>query len=674
MRIRTPWRSGNRRQKKSGSNNRWFFLSVLLVLLAGCKSDEELPFLEISTSEIEFTKEAGDQTVNISSNVAWRSDITPASTASWLTVSPGSGTGSGTVAVSVRENDGYDNRTASVTFQSDGGVKTLHVTQWQSDAIRLTGEKRYTVWQPGATLPVTIEKNVAYTVEYSTDAQAWIHLESTRALVSEQLLFNIDENTTETQRYGEIYLKGKASGSGSVTPELTDTVKVFQQELALDIDNEALLFGPYAQKKRLTVTSTHRYRPDAADTSFTVSDYTYTLSDGAAAWCRVEKYSENEDYLSVSVGENSTGAPRSAVVTITSSALSRTVRVEQEALDPDAAYYNDNDTLWMMKQSAGTGINIVIMGDGFTKADLKKGGLYERKMREAARHFFSIEPFNTYRNYFNVYAVIIESEEEGVNDSTAPNVPRINNRLNSTIGEDASVTWDVSLSTKYIYTAFSTPLGINMIPAPDGTLYINSELLTILVLNTPRYAGTTLMYENGYCISACSMSMQEAPYDFEGVIHHEAGGHGFGLFADEHVFSETTIPDENIKQIKQWQQFSPGFYQNVDFNSNIVQTRWKDFAGIEKYAYVGTYPGACTYRYGIWRPEEISCMDNNIPYYSAPCRYSITKRIKRLARESQPNIIEFADGDHVTPPSGTESGVSYRRMPPLGRPRMIKVH
>lgn len=490
----------------------------------------------MSASEIKFTKEAGEQTVTISSNVAWQSGIAPASATSWLTVRPGSGTGSGTVAVSVKANDGYDNRTATVTFHSAVGERTLQITQWQSDAIRMTGENEYTVNQRGATLPpITIEKNVEYTVEFSTGAQAWIHLAATRALVSEQLTFNIDENTTETQRYGEIYLKGKASGSGSVTPELTDTVKVFQQELALDIDNEALRFSPYAQKKRLIVTSTHRYSPDASDNSVTVSDYTCTLSDGADAWCTVEKYSENEDYLSVSVGENSTGAPRSAVVTITSSALSRTVQVEQEAHDPEVKYYDEGDMLWMMRKSAGSIINMVIMGDGFTKADLKKGGVYENAMREAARHFFSIEPFNTYRNYFNVYAVFIESEEEGINDSAAPNVPRIHNRLNSTIGEDGSVTWDVTLSSQRIYIALSTPLGFDLTATPEGPVYLNQEMLTILVLNTNRYAGTTLMFDNGYCMSACTMSTLEAPYDFEGVIHHEAGGHGFGLFADEYT-------------------------------------------------------------------------------------------------------------------------------------------
>lgn len=657
-------------------------LFCLLLTLPGCKTDEE-PYMELSVAKLDFTKTAGEQTVNINANVAWQSGITPASAASWLTVGPGSGTGNGTVTVSVRANDGYDDRAASVTFQSAGGVQTLQVTQHQSDAIRLTGDNMYAIWQPGGTLPVTIERNVEYTVEIPTGAQAWIHPAATKALVSEQLTFDIDENTAGTQRYGEIYLKGKASGSGAVTPELTDTVKVLQQELALSTDYEELRFGPYAQKKWLTVTSTHQYQPDAADDSFTVSDYTYTLSDGAAAWCTVEKNNSNADYLSVSVEANPDDAPRSAEITITSSALSRTVRVEQEASVAGTKYYADKDTAWLMKESAGIGsaVNLIIMGDGFTKTDLlKKDGLYEKTMREAARHFFSIEPFNSYRNYFNVYMIAVESEEEGVNDSATPNAPRIKNRLNSTIGEGTSITWDADLCAKYIYQALRIPLGLLLGASPDGPAYIKNELLVILVLNTPRYAGTTSIYGNGYCVAACPMSTQEAPYGFEGLIHHEAGGHGFGLFEDEYVYYNTSIPTKNIQELKNWQQLKNslnkeiGFYRNVDFTGNTAQIRWKDFIGSAKYPYVGAYEGACMYRYGVWRPEENTCMDYNIPYYSAPCRMYITNRILRLTGEKELTFAEFSARDQVTPPSGTKSGVPYRTMPPLGRPRMIRVN
>lgn len=641
-------------------------LFCLLLALPGCKTDEE-PYIELSVSKLDFTQSVGEQTLNINANMAWQSGITPASAASWLTVSPGNGTGNSTVTVSVKANDGYDDRKASVTFQSAGGVKTLQVTQRQSDAIRLTDNNEYAVWQPGGTLPVTIERNIAYTVGVSADAQGWIHPVTTKALVSEQLLFNIDENTTEQLRYGEIYLKGQVSGSGSVTPELTDTIKIYQQELSLGIDYEALQFGPYAQKKWLTVTSTHQYRPNADD-SFSVSDYTYTLSDGAAAWCMVEKNTDNADYLSVSVKANDSGHDRTADIIVTSSALSRTVHIEQKASTGGIYADGESKEIQLHDPTKGNGVNVVIMGDGFTRADLEYNGVYETAMRKAAGHFFSVEPFASHKAYFNVYMIAVESPESGVNDSAAPNAPKINNALNSAIGQGTSITWDAGLCAQYIHNALGFPLKT----VSTGEKYIDRELLVILVLNTPRYAGTTTLYTNGYCVAACPMSTEPAPADFEGLIHHEAGGHGFGLFEDEYVYYSQAIPTSITRDIQDWQQ--AGFYQNVDFTANTMQIRWKEFIGSGTYSYVGAYEGACTYGRGVWRPEENTCMNDNIPYYSAPCRMYITNRIRRLAGKPELSFAGFAAADNVTPPTKTKSGVPYRTMPPLGRPRMIEVN
>ncbi len=643
-------------------------LFLLLLTLPGCKTDEA-PYFELSVSKLDFTQTAGEQTVNINANVAWQSGITPASAASWLTVSPTNGTGNSTVIVSVKANDGYDDRTASVTFQSAGGVQTLQVTQHQSDAVRAKGDKEYAVWQLGGTLPVTIERNVAYTVEISTDAQAWIHPVTTKALVSEQLAFDIDENTTEQLRYGEIYLKGKASGSDAATPELTDTIKIYQQALSLGIDYETLQFGPYAQKKWLTVTSTHQYYPDASDDSFSVSDYTYTLSDGAAGWCTVEKNSDNADYLSISVTENTTNELRTAEITVTSSVLSRTVQIAQKT--SMGSVYTDEESIEIQPHdpTKGNGVNLIIMGDGFTRADLEYNGVYETAMRKAAEYFFSVEPFASHKKYFNVYMIAVESEESGVNDSATPTAPKINNALNSAIGQGTSITWDADRCAQYIVNAFPD---INHNTFSDGSLYIDEELLVILVLNTPRYAGTTTLYTNGYCVAACPMSTRPVPYDFEGLVHHEAGGHGFGLFEDEYVYYSQAIPASITGEIKRWQE--AGFYQNVDFTANTMDIRWKDFIGPDMYSYVGAYEGACTYGLGVWRPEENTCMNDNIPYYSAPCRMYITNRIRRLAGERELTFAEFAAADHVTPPTKTKSCVPYRTMPPLGRPRMIEVN
>ena len=56
-------------------------------------------------------------------------------------------------------------------------------------------------------------------------------------------------------------------------------------------------------------------------------------------------------------------------------------------------------------------VNLVVMGDGFTSQHLTVNGHYMAIMKQTVDYFFSIEPFKFYSNYFNVYAVITESEE-----------------------------------------------------------------------------------------------------------------------------------------------------------------------------------------------------------------------------------------------------------------------
>lgn len=635
----------------------------LLLVLAGCKDDED-PYITLSATELNFAKTPGSQTIDINTNVEWKASISPSSAASWLTLSPNMAGSGGTMTVSVWENEGYDDRTASISILSEAGTQTVQVSQKKADAMQLVGDNEYAVWQPGGRLPITIQKNIEYTVEISSRAQSWIHPVVTRGLSSEVLNFDIDENTGAMKRFGEIYLRGKTSGSDE---QLELTIKVVQQELSFGFNCEELQFGSQAQTKTLIVSSTHRYLPDESNASFTASDYTYTLSDGAADWCKIEKNKENPDYLSVSVTDNITGQRRTADITLTSSVLSGTVRVEQES-DTGEDYYNDGEVELLQSSSRGNGVNVIIMGDGFTIADLEKGGLYEMAMNRVAEYFFSVEPYKSYRDYFNVYMIAVESEEEGVNDSETPYAPKVNNKFDSTIGEGTSITWDGSLCAQYVHQALPQ---FTLSTAFDGESYIEDEVLVILVLNTSRYAGTTSMYSNGYCVAACPMSTLETPYDFAGLVYHEAGGHGFGLFEDEYIYTNTTIPSKEVQAIKGWQK-EYGFYRNVDFTGNITQIRWKDFIGHDKYSYVGAYEGACTYQYGVWRPEKVSCMDNNIPYYSAVCRYEIVKRIMRLAGEAEPAFAEFASQDHVA--SYAQTKAPYRKMPPLGRPRLIEVH
>ena len=68
-----------------------------------------------------------------------------------------------------------------------------------------------------------------------------------------------------------------------------------------------------------------------------------------------------------------------------------------------------------------------------------------------------------------------------------------------------------------------------------------AQTLVILVENSSEYGGITFMYGDGSAIACCPKSADAYPYDFRGIVQHEAGGHGFGKLADEYIYHNAFI-------------------------------------------------------------------------------------------------------------------------------------
>lgn len=164
------------------------------------------------------------------------------------------------------------------------------------------------------------------------------------------------------------------------------------------------------------------------------------------------------------------------------------------------------------------------------------------------------------------------------------------------------------------------------------------------------------------------MSSESSPNDFEGLIHHEAGGHGFGFLCDEYVYYQKNIPASRKQDIKEWQKL--GFQMNLDFTNDPSSILWKDFIGLDKYKQVGAYEGGYEYQYGVWRSEENSCMNNNVPYFNVQSRWSIVKRIMQLS-EKEFTIRDFIENDNVVPDIVTRNIVD-KSFKPLGEPIWIR--
>lgn len=147
------------------------------------------------------------------------------------------------------------------------------------------------------------------------------------------------------------------------------------------------------------------------------------------------------------------------------------------------------------------------------------------------------------------------------------------------------------------------------------------------------------------------------------------GGHGFGFLCDEYVYYKQKMPESRKKKLKEWQEL--GFQMNLDFTSDSSSILWKDFIGLDKYKQVGAYEGGYEYQYGVWRSEENSCMNNNIPYFNVQSRWSIVRRIMQLSGR-EISIGDFIENDYVVLPYITSRAIDDKSFKPLGEPIWIK--
>lgn len=613
--------------------NKLFYFLCALVLLVGCKEDED--YLTLSVSELNLPAKGGELYVDVSTNSAWSVGLTSAESSSWVNLSTLSGDeGTTSVHITFTKNETDKDRVAEVIFRAGKAIQTLKITQKEKSILVATDREWY-IGQRGGKWPFPISRNIEYTINISSEAQSWLHLPETRTVATDTLYLSVDENIGAEMRKGAIYIK-------AADASIVDTLFVQQQELSLKLSSEQLDFASETDSRTILITSTHtdnKHNPD----------YSLDIDPEAALWCQVEK-SEDAHLLLVSVSENKTKLRREANLRIKSSVLTKTLRIVQQ--EDGQVYHGDGEYMQLQTASIGKGVNVAIMGDGFIKADLLKNGRYENLGNQAMEHFFSVEPYKSNRAYFNIYLIFAKSEEAGVNGEI-PGLA-VNNRFGSIYGEGTSINWSDNICDIYL----------DKVPELRGVI----EMTTILFLNSTKYAGTAHIRSNGFCIAACPVSDEVPPYDFEGLVHHEAGGHGFGLLADEYFTVGERISKAETDLLALWHQYD--CYRNISSTDNLSEVPWSNFIGKEKYAYVGAYEGGYLYQFGIWRPEVNSCMNDNIPYYNAPSRWAIVDRIRRLAGVPS-SFEEFMQSDNVfpMPVSKTKRSKPY---PPLGEPVLIK--
>ena len=312
--------------------------------------------------------------------------------------------------------------------------------------------------------------------------------------------------------------------------------------------------------------------------------------------------------------------------------------LEEEEEYSSTDYSQDGKVLTLQKATVGKGINVVFMGDAYTDRDMGAYGVYETLMRHSMEQFFAIEPYKSFRNRFNVYAVkaVSKNGKTGQGYSTA---------FSSEATYGTIATGDIEKCYEYA------------LKVPDIT--DDKNLIIGVLVNSASGRGICSMSESRQSGVAFYGSVGNDPEAFGNTIRHELGGHGFAFLEDEYVTSQDAVPQSYIDNRNlMYQKY--GWYSNVDFTNDPSKVKWSAFLSDERYKdEVGVFEGGSLYQKGVYRPSDNSMMRDNFEYYNAPSRLAIYKRIMELSGESY-SFQKFLQYDAVN-----RAKVSSGIRPPL---------
>ncbi len=353
-------------------------------------------------------------------------------------------------------------------------------------------------------------------------------------------------------------------------------------------------------------------------------------------------------------------------------ALQNALAYLYEKMDAPLTYYSSNSysedgkVYKLQDASLGKGIDMVITGDGYSDR-LIADGTFRNAANQAVEDFFSVEPYKSMRNRFNVYLVNAVSKNEDYfnGGSTALSVQFVG---------PTSITGNINKALEYAAKA------VNKSRMDD--------VLVLVLVNSSRSGGTAHLlnaendnsYAGGASVAFVPYKGVSVEYGLShrvGGIIHEAGGHGFGKLADEYVISDYgTISESAIANVIRGQE--KGFYMNVSVTDDPQKVPWYKFIGDSRYEdeEIGIYEGGFLYAANIWRPTEQSVMRSNDLYhnFNAPSRAQIYTRIMKLSegQDWEFDYETFVKWDKTHPdtktkaaPMGEPAGEEIEPVPPV---------
>ncbi|MBQ0090455.1 MAG: hypothetical protein KBT27_14100, partial [Prevotellaceae bacterium] len=182
-------------------------------------------------------------------------------------------------------------------------------------------------------------------------------------------------------------------------------------------------------------------------------------------------------------------------------------------------FSKDGQVTKLQASSLGSKNNLIIVGDGFSDRQIDDGTYYSA-VNKTMEAFFSEEPYKSFRDKFNVYRVTAVSKSEGYDNGSST-------AIGGWFGENTQVGG-----------IDGNAIGYALLAVDDSVL---DDAVIIVVMNKDLYAGTCYMYwpsseDYGRGLAIAYFPTSSDTDTFNGLVSHEAGGHGFAKLGDEYAY------------------------------------------------------------------------------------------------------------------------------------------
>src|SRR4051794_3866433 len=270
-------------------------------------------------------------------------------------------------------------------------------------------------------------------------------------------------------------------------------------------------------------------------------------------------------------------------------------------------------------------LNLLIYGDGYQASEMQK---FRDQVDKHLNIQWSIEPYKSYRNYFNVYMIEVESPVSGIScDPDDGNV-----RRNTPFKLGYATTCPATANARGITFGSGGSAVLNALAAQiPGVVAANRQTLTLA--NTNTYGGI------GGTDATTSGGSPQGPL----ISPHELG-HSLGGLQDEYPYSTRNVPGP----VSTGGEPSSIHHTHYTVEQMLTgQFKWWRWLGDESLSggKIDRYESGNTQCCNIWRPSEHSMMRWLGNYFDQVSRERMAQRISGRRGSNAMSVVSRPTGE-----------------------------